>query len=75
MFSGGDKLVKFSFNPSKLKKQPFLLIISKSRGGQAPPPCSPLSDAHARNLAELLVIGQEPHETGKRAASGSRAAV
>ena len=34
---GGPKVVKFGFYPSKLKKQPFLLIISKSRGGAWPP--------------------------------------
>jgi len=41
IFSRGPKVVKFGFYPSKLKKQPFLLIISKSRGGQGPP-CTPL---------------------------------
>jgi len=46
IFSRGEpKVVKFGFYPSKLKKQPFLLIITKSRGGKAPP--SPHSDAHA----------------------------
>ena len=37
---GGPKVVKFGFYPSKLKKKPFLLIISKSRGAlpPAPPP-------------------------------------
>jgi len=40
-FPGGPKVVKFVFYPSKLKKQHFLLIISKSSGSQAPP-----SDAH-----------------------------
>jgi len=34
---GGPKVVKFGFYPSKLKKQPFLLIITKSRGAKAPP--------------------------------------
>jgi len=29
---GGPKVVKFGFYPSKLKKQPFLQIISKSMG-------------------------------------------
>jgi len=29
-FQGGSKVVKFGFNPLKFKKQPFLLIISKS---------------------------------------------
>jgi len=33
VFQGGAKVVKFVFYPSKLKKQPFLLIISKSTGG------------------------------------------
>ena len=37
---GGPNVVKFVFYPSKLKKQPFLLIISKSRG------LCPPSDAH-----------------------------
>ena len=37
-FLGGPKAVKFVFYPSKLKKQPFLLINSKSRGGKALPP-------------------------------------
>jgi len=32
-FSKGEpKVVKFVFSHSKLRKQPFLLIISKSRG-------------------------------------------
>ena len=35
-FQGGPKAVKFVFYPSKLKKQPFLLIILKSRGRLAP---------------------------------------
>jgi len=35
-FPGGPKVVKFDFYPSKLKKQPFLPIISKSWGGLAP---------------------------------------
>jgi len=38
---GGPKAMKFVFYPSKLKKQPFLQIISKSRGAEAP--CPPLS--------------------------------
>ena len=38
---GGPKVVKFVFSHLKLKKQPFVLKISKSRG--APP----LSDAMA----------------------------
>jgi len=29
-------VVKFGFYPSKFKKQPFLPIISKSRGAKAP---------------------------------------
>jgi len=33
----GPKVVKFVFYHPKLKKQPFLLIISKSRGGLGPP--------------------------------------
>ena len=37
-FPGGDKVVKFGFHPSKLKKQPFLLIISESRGETPLPP-------------------------------------
>ena len=37
-FPGGDKVVKFGFHASKLKKQPFLLIISKSRGQPPLPP-------------------------------------
>jgi len=37
-------MVKFDFYPSKLRKQPFLLKISKSRG--APKPLCPPSDAH-----------------------------
>jgi len=41
-FPGGAKVVKFVFYPSKLKKQPFLLIISKSRGGQGPTHATPL---------------------------------
>jgi len=32
-FPGGPKVVKFGFYSSKLKKQPFLLIVSNSRGG------------------------------------------
>jgi len=36
-FQGGPKKVKFGFYPLNLKKQSFLLIISKSRGGQGPP--------------------------------------
>jgi len=44
IFQGVQKVVKLGFHPSKLKKQPLLLIISKSRGGQAPLP--PPSDAH-----------------------------
>ena len=40
-FPGGPKVLKFSFYPSKLKQQSFLLIISKSRGVQSPP-LSPL---------------------------------
>ena len=40
-FQEGPKVVKFVLYPSKLKKQPFLLIISKSGGGLCPP-----SDAH-----------------------------
>jgi len=43
-FQGGPKIVKFCFYPSKLKKQPFLLIISKSREALAP--LTPPSDAH-----------------------------
>jgi len=31
------KVVKLGFYLSKLKKQPFLLIISKSKGGAWPP--------------------------------------
>jgi len=31
------KVVKFGFYPSKLKIQPFLLMISKSRGDKALP--------------------------------------
>ena len=38
---GGPKVVKFVFYPSKFKKQPFLLIISKSRRGPRPPPALP----------------------------------
>jgi len=45
--SGGPKVVKFYFSHSKLRKQPFLLKISKSRRGQAPLP--PPSDAHTNN--------------------------
>jgi len=41
-FQGGPKVVKFGFHPSKLKKQPFLLIISKSRGVQGPPLPTPM---------------------------------
>jgi len=41
IFPGGPKVVKFGFYPSKLKKQPFLLTFSKSRGAKAPP-----TDAH-----------------------------
>ena len=36
-FPGGPKVVKIGLYPSKLKKQPFLLIISKSNGGLCPP--------------------------------------
>jgi len=45
-FQGGEKVVKFGFYPSKLKKQPFLPIISKSRGSLGPH--APPSDAHER---------------------------
>ena len=38
---GGPKVVKFGFYPSKLKKQPFFLIISKSKGGQGSLPPFP----------------------------------
>jgi len=49
-FPGGPKVLKFSFYPSKLKKQSFLLIISKSRGSKAPP--VPPSDAHGCKVRE-----------------------
>jgi len=35
---GGAKVVKFVFFHSKLKKQPFLLKMSKSRGARSPLP-------------------------------------
>jgi len=38
IFPEGPKVVKFVFYPSKLKKQPFLLIILKSRGALDPLP-------------------------------------
>ena len=51
IFSRGGKI---GFYPSKLKKQPFLPVISKSRGGLAPPiwrPCAPL---YCRQCTTLL---------------------
>jgi len=41
IFPGGPKVVKFVFSHSKLKKQPFLLKISKSRGALAHSPLLP----------------------------------
>ena len=46
IFLGGPKVSKFVFSHSKLRKQPFLTKISKSRGPW--PPC-PTSDAHDLN--------------------------
>jgi len=43
---GVAKVVKFLFSQFKLRKQPFLLKFSKSRGVKAP--CPP-SDAHGHN--------------------------
>ena len=40
-FQGRPKVVKFDFSNSKLRKEPFLLKISKSKSGQGLP-----SDAH-----------------------------
>jgi len=37
IFLGGPKVVKFVFSYSKLRKQPFLLKFSKSKGGQGHP--------------------------------------
>jgi len=46
---GGTKVVKFGFHHSKLKKQHFLLNISKAKRGQVPPlppfP-TPMSDSY-----------------------------
>jgi len=36
-FPGGAKVVTFDFSPSKLRKQYFMLHISKSRGCKALP--------------------------------------
>jgi len=37
-FQRGPKVVKFGFYPSKLKKELYLLTISKFRGGPRLPP-------------------------------------
>jgi len=53
--SGGDKVVKFVFSYSKLRKQPLLLKFSKSRRGRNPPLPSfltPMSDSYP-NVAKL----------------------
>jgi len=54
IFLGGQKVVKFDFSHSKLRKQPFLLKFSKSRGPRSP--CAPFrrSCSYIRNLCEFL---------------------
>jgi len=52
-FSRGSKVVKFDFSHSKLRKQPFLLGISKS-GGKGPPlPLLP-TPMHVQGVSQLL---------------------
>ena len=54
IFVGGPKVVKFDFSHSKLRKQPFLLKFSKSRGPR--PPCRPFRHPclYICNVCEFL---------------------
>ena len=54
IFSRGvPKVLKFGFYPSKLKKQPFLLIISNT-GGALAPPVLPSDDHGPCHLVALI---------------------
>jgi len=56
IFLGGRKVVKFVFSHLKLRKQPFLLKFSKSRGALSPPfrrPCPGLFTAYWQKLTRM----------------------
>ena len=57
IFSGGAKVMKFVFLLSKLRKQPFLLKFSKSRGSW--PPLPPSSDVHHQRQIQTRHFGEQ----------------
>ena len=57
IFPGGPKVVKIKFYPSKLKKQTFLLIISKSGGPRLPLPHP--ADAHGWCLIFTINVAEQ----------------
>jgi len=65
-FQGVAKVQKFVFSNSKLRKQPFLLKFSKSRGGLCPLPTSNDGQPRKKNGREVGFDGTRKFLSGLR---------